>query len=299
MDSFLADYFGTNQTVPDQATDDLEKMAQLVMLDKIAEDQNIDLSSLSDDEYVALAAEVFNGGQTKVAHQQPSPDQMNEQEKIAHARFEEAKFLGQVVAHSMWNELESIQKHAASPQTEGGTLISGGVGTERAGKTLASGAPGGMESGSKTLAGGLAGRRGEAEKAMKETAKKGIGERLKSLASKGVGAVKAHPGKAALIAGGTLAAAGGAEALRRGLKSRKDDDEGQDKAASAFDTLSDARAYEILQEYGLADEHGNVVTPDQLYGQSEKTAGDELAEAVELDALRKLASLGYQVQIPE
>lgn len=239
MDTFLANYFGTNKAPePTTGTDDLEKMAQLVMLDKIAEAKNIDLSSLSDAEYVKLANQVFNGEQ---AQQQQAPpaqptDGLTEHEKVAAARLEEAKFLGQVVAHSMWNELESIQKHAMA---------------KTAGEP-----PPQFQKGN-----------GEDEEEKKD-------------------------------------------------EEKKDEEEGMTKeekckTGSALDALSDARAYEILQGYGLADGEGNVVSAEALnkhaeavYAQqqeqaqpTEKTAADRLAEAVEEQAWQKLASAGYDPRV--
>lgn len=321
MDNFLADYFGTNQTAPEptQDSDELEKMAQLVMLDKIAENENIDLSSLNDDEYVALAGQVFDG-------QSPPEEQgeMNDLEKMAEAKFEEAKFLGQVVAHSMWNELDSIQKVAAGRAR---TIVDPDAAlkaTEPGGRTLAGTSPsrgpqtlvdpnvpkgGAITSKAKTVGGAitpvgdapLKTTGGETIAALKKAlstetapeAKKGLAERLKALAGKGAAGLKAHKGKAALIGGGlalSTGAAVGAKALADRAKS---------KEGSAMDSLSDARAYEILQEYGLADEQGNVVTPNQLqkYAEEEEQAAptNELAGAVELEAWEKLAELGYPV----
>jgi len=280
MDTFLANYFGTNQSAPEQTTetDELEKMAQLVMLDKIAEDQGVDLSGLSDAEYLQLASEVFDGqGHEKIASGQQA--ELTEQEKIAAAKFEEANYLGKVVAHSMWNELEAIQKEAKKVELTGPTG---------------------------TLAGGLPGKRSEAigrlsdadlGKYIKQTSRakklEALKGKVKDVAAKGgemakgVGrTIAKHPGKAALIGGGAALATGGALYGAKKLKEKS-------KEGSALDTLSDARAYEILQEHGLADAQGNVVSPDQI--SYEKTAADKLAEAVEEEAWQKLAELGYPV----
>jgi hypothetical protein len=275
MDTFLANYFGTNQGAPEQTTetDELEKMAQLVMLDKIAEDQGVDLSGLSDEEYLQLA------GQEKVASEQGG-EYLTEHEKIAAAKFEEATYLGKVVAHSMWNELEAIQKEAKKVELTGPT------------GTLAAGLPGGKRE-------EAIGRLSDADlsKYIKQTSRAKKLEALKGKAkdvaakgaemAKGVGkTIAKHPGKAALIGGGAALAAGGAAYGAKKMKEKS-------KEGSAFDTLSDARAYEILQENGLADEQGNIVAPDQI--SYEKTAADKLAEAVEQEAWLKLAELGYPV----
>jgi hypothetical protein len=240
MDTFLANYFGTNQNAPEPTAgvDDLEKMAQLVMLDKIAGAKNIDLSNLSDEEYVKLAAQVFSGQPTP-APAEPSSD-MPEHEKIARARFEEAKFLGQVVAHSMWNELDSIQKHAMA-------------------------------------------------KAAQDEEENGNGN------GNGNGKAPPFPPKK----------------KEEDMEDEEENGNGEkSKEGSAFDALSDARAYEILQQYGLADGEGNVVSAAELnkhaqavYAQqqgqlpTEKTAADRLAEAVEQQAWEKLAGAGYDPRV--
>ena len=54
MDEWLSQVYGTNS---DYGTD-LEKTAQVMMLSKLAEQEGIDLSGLSDDELDALAQAV-------------------------------------------------------------------------------------------------------------------------------------------------------------------------------------------------------------------------------------------------
>ena len=288
MDNFLADYFGTNQTAPEQVTetDELEKMAQLVMLDKIAANQGVDLSNLTDDEYVQLAQEVFeSNGQEKVAEQQAQTQELTDLEKEAAVKFEESVYLGKVAAHALWNELNSIQQVAMEKEAADATTmqkIYRGVGKHFGkGKEKAKGLEK-MVSGS------------GADHPLTQVAKRVADEAAESTGKKVVRGV----------AGTTLGLGATAGAIK-GRKAKKEEassDEGQSKESSAFSALSDARAYEILQQYGLADDQGNVVTPDQLQKyaeeqgqQEEKTAADRLAEAVELEAWEKLAALGYPV----
>ena len=283
MDPFLADYFGTNQEVPEQVTetDDLEKMAQLVMLDKIAQNQNIDLSELTDEQYVQLAQEVFeSNGQEKVAAQQ---EQLTELEKEAAAKFEESVYLGKVAAHALWNELNAIQQVAMEKEAKKNVF-------QRIGQYVGEGKKATQEAkGMAKEYGNIAKSVGFEDRASREAAERLADKASKAQERTGKKVVGGAAGVGALgVAGGTAAA----------LRARKKKNEGQSKEGSAFNQLSDARAYEILQQYGLADDQGNVVTPDQLQKhaeQQEKTSADRLADAVEAEAWEKLAALGYPV----
>jgi len=100
MDEFLANYYGTgggNGQTSD--ADALEKMAQLTLLTKQAEEEGVDISDLSEEELDELAEELYGEGGDVL-------------EKEAQTKFEESDFLGRVMAHSMWQELDSIQKEA-------------------------------------------------------------------------------------------------------------------------------------------------------------------------------------------
>lgn len=152
MDAWLSQIYGTNNGA---ASDDLEKTAQAMLLEKMAQAEGIDLSGLSQDELDALAAEVITEEQpaaaaptagapvaTKVAAEttvtvkdgqgqlqagapaaaQPVAAQgqvpaaaaateaapAEELAKEAMAKFEEADFLGRVMAHAYTQELEKI-----------------------------------------------------------------------------------------------------------------------------------------------------------------------------------------------
>jgi hypothetical protein len=272
MDQFLAEYYGTNANLgATQDADELEKMAQLVMLDKMAADEGIDLSGLNDQQVLALANEVFSGQQTAIEQRQPT---VSDLEKEAAAKIEEADYLGKVMAHSMWNELDSIQKQASS----GGATLQNFLGGEEGGKTVIGKGP------------GLKARAEGASKALKGAASAVSG----AAKSVGKGAWK-HKGKVGLGVGGAALLAGGGLAARHYLKKDKKSEGESEKTSSAFESLADARAYEILQANGLADDQGNVVTPDRLYGQ-EKTAADVLQENVEQAAMQRLADMGYRFE---
>jgi len=285
-DPFLSQYYGTNVPEPIEG-DSLEKMAQLHLLEKLAEDEQIDLTQYSDEEILAMTDQVFGEGNGGYEPQYGDGDY----EKIAAARFEEADYLGRVMAHSMWNELEAIQKAAA----RGGQMWEGG---EAAGekawqeqtkkvKDLKSEAVSAAKErhwANKPSAAGK-GYSGARSVGKAEGAARGALHKLKRPGAKG---------KAALVAGGAAALTGGAILGARALKKRQE----QQKTASALDTLADSRAFDILAEYGYVTERGDVIPPDGEPGTPwdvpfQKTASVELDNAVEDLAWGKLYDLGY------
>lgn len=113
MDPWLAKVYGTN----DEASSDLEKTAQTFLLQKMAEEEGIDLSGLSDEELNTLAASVLSEDdeqQTDPAqpgqegYADPAQQQQEMLAKEAQAKFDEADFLGRIMAHSYTQELEKI-----------------------------------------------------------------------------------------------------------------------------------------------------------------------------------------------
>jgi hypothetical protein len=113
MDNWLAQIYGTAQA------DDIEKTAQIHLLAKLAEEQGIDINTLSDDQINALASEFLDDGSQQAAPQAatqvaaapvaaaPAFD-ANALAKEAQAKFEEADLLGRVMAHAYTQELEKI-----------------------------------------------------------------------------------------------------------------------------------------------------------------------------------------------
>lgn len=105
MDQFLAEYYGTDQGGGEQAADDdIEKMAQLTLLTKEAAAEGVDLSEFSDGELLEMADNLYGGGEEV------------DMEKESAAKFEEADFLGRVMAHSFNQELFDIEKEAGAGQ---------------------------------------------------------------------------------------------------------------------------------------------------------------------------------------
>lgn len=106
MDEFLSELYGTNEIIGE---DDLEKSAATEFLVKLAEEEGVDLDTLSDDEISNLIGEI-EGGMGKEAAEaatETEPEVDEAQEKLA-----EADFLGRAMAHAYVNELSEIEKEA-------------------------------------------------------------------------------------------------------------------------------------------------------------------------------------------
>lgn len=152
MDPWLAKVYGT---AGGEAATDLEKTAQAMFLQKLAAQENIDLSQLSPEQQEALVQQILAAGQQPTAPQgqpqpqgqppmqaapqgqpqpqgDPSMDPAQVQElmmKEAQAKFEEADFLGRAMAHAYVNELEKIAEEGKLP-----AFMQGG-GTDKSSKT--------------------------------------------------------------------------------------------------------------------------------------------------------------------
>lgn len=203
MDEQLAAIYGTGQV----EEDDLEKTAAAELLVKLAEEQGVDLNDFSDAEVGEMLDDLYNNGIEHTA----------ENEKVA-----EADYLGRVMAHSMVQELNNIEKEAGNKFTKVEKLLQ-----SKPAKWL-KGRPEALRQ---------AGR--HAAMAAKGTDPWNV--QVKGM--RGFHAGKALKGAAPeLAAAGTLAA-GTAAALK-----------GKKKKASAFETLAEQRAYELAQEAGYVKE---------------------------------------------
>lgn len=275
MDQWLAKIYGT-----DGAADDLEKTAQSHLLQKLAEEQGIDLSGLSEDQIQELATETF--GTESIAEDTDMVDQAaveQQMAKEAQAKFEEADFLGRVMAHSYTQELEKIA----------------------GARELAGRAAGAIERGGRSVSDRL-GRAGAA-------AGKKIGEGAKSLAGSRVGKAVGHGvssahkalGRGASAAGGHLSKhrgkyTAGAGAAAAGYGAHK----AMHKEASAFEKLAMEHAQALLgnaeqvaqQNPALhqaiqAQMQGQQVQPQQV------EQGQQFRQALDERALEILAENGY------
>lgn len=95
MDPFLAEFYGTGAS-----QEEMEKTAQLEMLEKIAEEEGVDLDDLSEEELEYILSE-----EGEEVEEDDGDDDM---EKEAMEKFAEADFLGRVMAHANWDEMQKI-----------------------------------------------------------------------------------------------------------------------------------------------------------------------------------------------
>lgn len=146
MNDFLAQLYNTNGY-----GDDMEKEASIDMFVKLAEENDIDLDQLSDEELVALAYEagvLDDEGVEKTADDTEylSEDDLLQDEEgylyypdgspvmeddfaedEGEEKVAEADFAGRIMAHSFWDELGEIEKEAASIRGAYGA-VKGGLG---------------------------------------------------------------------------------------------------------------------------------------------------------------------------
>ena len=273
MDPKLAEMYGTNQ--PTEA--DLEKLAAAELAEGLADEGQIDLDNVSEEDLEAMAASVLNGDEEEASQGDPAEEA---QEKLA-----EADYLGRVMAHSFHQEMRGIEK------TEGkGTAVAKEIAKmTRKGEGHVSKMSLGRRAMDK-VRGAYVGRRqaynaagtdlkqalkGKIEGIPGKAGKLNAGERLRSAGS---AAWKVAP---ELVAGGAVAGGAGYAAKKH-----------MEKKSSALDTLVESRAAEILEASGI-----NPETLEPM--EQEKTsapANEILASAVEQRAWEMLDELGFQPQ---
>lgn len=118
MDQFLAELYGTNEP----GADDFEKVAHLDFLEKVAEEEGIDLDELDDEDLEELAEIAAEALEEEEGYEEEGEDdgeyeeeyEDDDLEKEAEAKVEEADFLGRVMAHSFNQEMDNIDKEAGA-----------------------------------------------------------------------------------------------------------------------------------------------------------------------------------------
>lgn len=217
MDEQLAAIYGTGQ--PEYDESDLEKTAAAELLVKLAEEQGVDLNDFSDEEVGEMldglyGGEVYDEGQEKVA---------------------EADYLGRVMAHSMVQELNEIEKEAGR---------AGDAASKAWGATK-----------------GFASRmRGSAAAKKERLGELLTGSKLTRMKAENYSPTRAIEGmlggeakairKARLLTGG----AAGLGAAGLGVAGTKAVQKMRSKEGSALDTLAEQRAYELAAEAGYIKE---------------------------------------------
>ncbi len=121
MNELLAQAYGTAQ----ETDTSIEKTAEAALLDeleKVASQEGIDLSELSDDDIVDILSEVLEEGSEKTAAAgSDNTEVVTSNDDDAQQKLAEADFLGRTMAHAFYNELNEISEHVtktASDTTE-------------------------------------------------------------------------------------------------------------------------------------------------------------------------------------
>jgi hypothetical protein len=249
MDPWLAQVYGTGG-----GSDDLEKTAQYHLLQKLAEEEGVDLSGLSEEELQALSDEVLSDEGEEQGYEADGEYSEEDLQKEAQAKFEEADFLGRVMAHSYTQEMqkigEMVMDHDSSTKAKPDGFR-GGAGEQYGPKApgrarmvareakerisaLGKRVGGALSSGGKSVGRALVGKDIRRGLHGRRAATGAHATKLRSAANrtlaKGVGkTLGAYGGLAAAGYGGYRALGGGKE-----------------KRASAFEKLAEIRAQEIL-----------------------------------------------------
>lgn len=308
MNEFLAQYYGTGSESSQVANEDTEKQAQLQLFVKMAAENNVDLSSLTDEQAVQLFA-TFQ----KVASEDSSKDEGDKSEKVEKAKEEheekkaaaeklsEADFLGRVMAHSYVDELKKIAAaQEGSAATESETPADEKIATDfkRMVKAMDHQRPKDHVRHAKDAISGAAGRAKELFSGSKlkehKDKLKGMGghehmtsgaaqkDKVKSEAKKVMGA-RVGAGAAA-----GAAAAGGAAAF------------GKKKESSALDELAGELAVEKAAAANFdVDEAASRIAAVLILGPSDETSkiasAPDLDGALEVRSLELLELAGYPV----
>lgn len=266
LSSMLAEAYGTHQTAPAPSDEDMQKQASINLFAKLASDNGVDLTKLSDEQVNELYADFCTKlaeEESKEEKKEPPPaakkeeakEEKKDEEKEAAAREEfrlqkeaeakvaEADYLGRVMAHAYVNELKKIAgkmpEALAAHAREAGKAVTKGV--EHAGDKL-----------------------------------KNLGKSMKS-----------HKTEIAAGAGGAAAGAAAGEA------------HGRSKKASALDLQAAEYAVKLAHDSGLdAEAVGEHLDARLLLGvtESTKTAGvEDFNTALHIRALELLEQIGVPV----
>lgn len=258
MNEFLAEMYGTRETIGAGSADDVEKLAEAQILSEELAAEGYDASQLPDETLMKVAYELWGEDSALVKAAQEDMEEEDEEEgeeegEKKEGSFEtkvaEADFLGRVMAHSFVNEQSELDKEAGKAEA-----IRAGLG-----KAL-----GAVKGSPKALA--------DKYRAMKTSYGRGKyfqgNTKTMKIPSTKAGLKRLYKEhKKTLIGGGAglvgAAGLGTAAALSGGKK----------KKGSALDALAEQRATEMLQE----------ISPSQGH----------LKEAVDQRALEMLEAAGY------
>ena len=118
MNDYLANYFGT-KTASAQ-TEEQQQEAQVEFFSKLAAENNIDLSQLSEGQIQELWDGVFKGASEEEKDEEKKEEAKKELEekKAAAEKFAEAEYMGKIMAHSYVAELNKIAGHTGGTTTD-------------------------------------------------------------------------------------------------------------------------------------------------------------------------------------
>lgn len=305
MNDWLAQMYGTTG-----AGEETQKLANVDLFCKLAADNNIDLSQLSQDEIGNLYAQVFPEEAMKLAEEEEKKDEEEEEKKkkelaaehveekkAFQEKFAEADLMGRVMAHSFNQELALI-KEAVEAQTPPKGW------KPQSAEELAKGRAARQKKMKNPHAGWASDKRtptyhtpGTAiDKSHMGTVDKG-----KSLLRRAGKAISGLPtgAKAGLIAGGAAAAGLAGAGIHKALSGEKK----KAAAAQAFEELAAHQAIKIASAAGYDDDEAYTrVNAVYVLGldESEKTAAFmDADDAIHVRGLEYLEAAGYPVDWSE
>lgn len=270
MNSFLADMYGTRETIgADSSQDqDVEKLAEAQLLDQALQAEGVDVDNLDAGTLLKVAYNLFGedsalvkaateeAGDEGLEEEPPAKEKKETKEETEEETDEEkaasADMLGRVMAHAFVQEQSMITKEALS-------LGGAKEGVSAALKAIKA-APGKARDVAETAAYKLKSP-GRTFKHVRQEEGAGVPKAL-------LETMRAHKGMTGIGAG--TAAAGGGVALKKKLE----------KKNSALDAIAEERALEILKEAGVETE-------------AVPTEEEKLAAAIEQRAWEMLAENGY------
>jgi hypothetical protein len=279
MDQWLASVYGTGG-----GGDDLEKTAQNMLLQKLAEEEGVDLSGLDEEQLAALAQEVLGEGQQEQQMAEPTAEEQEEYlAKEAQQKFEEADFLGRVMAHSYTQELEKIATEKQADVSEEGAAHVSPSERPRKGPGFFSKVKSKLQRGAEATENfgrkGTDAIGGAAAKGGKGIAGSRVGKAVATGAKAFGGHMGRHRGKYGL-GGAAAALAYGGHKAHQALS----------KEASAFEKLAEMRAAEILQANGV-----DPSTGAPMEQQTQQDPNEQFGNALDSRALEILQENGYDV----
>jgi hypothetical protein len=314
MNPYLAAMYNTNGAA-EQITEDMQKVANMELFCKLAADNGLDLSNMTDDQIASVYAQVFPEDIAKVAEEEEKKEEEKKEEheeseteeeekkeeeaKKAEAYYSEkrawaekcaeADYMGRIMAHAFTQERDNIEKEADyktlayKPGVAHKVRSVATPALEKA-KEVGGAIKGGLkrvgEKRQELMERGEVAKRQLQEHAGKmDKAEKAWerGERLKGVAAK----YAPHAGAATL-------AVGGEEAVRRGLKKGESEKKG---SAEAFDEMAANYAIKMAEAAGWdVDEAVERISAIHTLGLSES---EKIAHVQDLDTATHVRALEY------